>query len=161
MAGVAFDFDVRGLVEVGEKLGYLEKWRETGRIAEAAAVYLENATKERIAATKTAPDGTPWAPWSEGYAAQRGKAQSLLLGQGDLRDSVQSYATLTEARVGSNLVYSGTHQFGASQGDFGETSRGAPIPFGDIPARPYLGVSDEDEHELQNIVNDRIRRLLQ
>jgi len=34
--------------------------------------------------------------------------------------------------------------FGASQGAFGKTKRGAPIPWGNIPGRPYLGFSDED-----------------
>ncbi|MGB0955835.1 MAG: phage virion morphogenesis protein [Panacagrimonas sp.] len=40
-------------------------------------------------------------------------------------------------------------QFGARKGAFGTTRRGAPIPWGDIPARPFLGISDEDRTEIE------------
>jgi phage virion morphogenesis protein len=46
--------------------------------------------------------------------------------------------------VGSNLIYAAVMQFGAAQGAFGSTSRGGPIPWGSIPARPFLGVSEDD-----------------
>ena len=50
-------------------------------------------------------------------------------------------------------TYAGTHQFGAKKGQYGSTSRGQPIPWGDIPAREFLGLSDDDESEIVDIVS--------
>lgn len=40
----------------------------------------------------------------------------------------------------------------AERGAFGSTSRAAPIPWGDIPARPFLGLSGSDRDELRSIL---------
>ena len=56
--------------------------------------------------------------------------------------------------VGSPSIYAGTHQFGAEKGAFGATSRGDPIPWGNIPARPFLGLSGDDETEIGNLITD-------
>lgn len=56
------------------------------------------------------------------------------------------------AVVGTNLPYARTHQFGAKQGEFGRTSRGGPIPWGDIPARPIFGIDDEGRAEILDIL---------
>ena len=65
-------------------------------------------------------------------------------------------ATSHSVEVGSLFVYAGTHQFGAEKGSFGSTAKGTPIPFGDIPARPFLGLSDADGDELTDILRDFI-----
>ena len=54
--------------------------------------------------------------------------------------------------VGTNVVYAATHQFGATRGAFGTTSRGNPIPWGDIPARLFLGVNPETERSILDIL---------
>ena len=54
--------------------------------------------------------------------------------------------------VGSSLEYAAVQQFGARRGEFGRTRRGAPIPWGDIPARPFLGVSRVDRVEILDIL---------
>ena len=58
--------------------------------------------------------------------------------------------------VGSPLIYAGVHQFGAKKGAFGTTSKGSPIPWGDIAARPFLGVSNDDEREIVDIILDHL-----
>ncbi|MEW6427320.1 MAG: phage virion morphogenesis protein [Thermodesulfobacteriota bacterium] len=58
--------------------------------------------------------------------------------------------------VGSSLIYSATQQFGARRGAFGRTKRGAPIPWGDIPARPFLGVSDDDRRNILDIIEEHL-----
>jgi phage gpG-like protein len=40
--------------------------------------------------------------------------------------------------VSSPMVYAATQQFGAKQGQFGRGKRNHPIPWGDIPARPFF-----------------------
>lgn len=56
--------------------------------------------------------------------------------------------------MGSGLIYAGTHQFGAQKGPYGSTSKGQPIPFGDIPAREFLGLSYADREEIESTVSD-------
>lgn len=59
-----------------------------------------------------------------------------------------------ELLVGSPLIYADTHQFGAPKGSFGSTSRGSPIPWGDIPTREFLGLSDTNADEVREIMAD-------
>jgi phage gpG-like protein len=77
--------------------------------------------------------------------------------------------------VGSPMEYASTHQFGAKMGEFGryyQLSRlkygekdfrryagmrqGHPIPWGDIPARPFLGVSLSDRETILGIVEKHL-----
>lgn len=62
--------------------------------------------------------------------------------------------------VGSSAEYAATQQFGAKQGAFGRDKRNHPLPWGDIPARPFLGVSDEDASEILSVVSDYLRRVM-
>lgn len=62
------------------------------------------------------------------------------------------------AAVGTNLPYARTHQFGAQQGEFGRfsiisTRQEVPLPWGDIPARPFLGLSDDGKAEILDIID--------
>jgi phage virion morphogenesis protein len=136
---------------------------DAAQVLDEVGAIVEDSTKVRIADEKTAPDGTPWADWSADYAATRRAQHSLLVASGNpgLLESIQRYASPTEVEIGSNMIYAAVHQFGAAQGAFGNTSRGSPIPFGDIPARPYLGLSDDDRQEIEAFVSDRLGDLLQ
>lgn len=125
------------------------------QLSDEVGALVEDQTKRRIADEKTAPDGTPWAPWSPKYASRlqrRNKvtARSLLVGEDNLRDSIQNLVTGTDIVVGSNLIYAAIHQFG------GDTSRGHPA----IPARPYLGLSIENATEVEDLVLHRVEELL-
>lgn len=50
--------------------------------------------------------------------------------------------------VGTSLVYGAVQQLGAKKGSLGRTKRGGPVPWGDIPARPYLGLSAADRSNI-------------
>ena len=63
--------------------------------------------------------------------------------------------------VGSTRIYAGAHQFGARRGACGTNKKGAPIPWGDIPARPFLGVSDADKKTILEIINKRLKKSIQ
>lgn len=52
------------------------------------------------------------------------------------------------------MIYAGTHQFGAAKGSFGTTESGRPIPWGDIPERPFLGLLIDDAAEVELLVRD-------
>jgi phage gpG-like protein len=51
--------------------------------------------------------------------------------------------------VGSNKEYAAMQQFGGTKAQF-------PHLWGDIPARPFMGVSDDDERELLALVHDHL-----
>lgn len=151
MSGVEFTVDL-DLSEAQAALARLTA-NQIDQLAYEIGSLVEDQTKVRIMDEKRAPDGTPWAPWSEAYAASlkrrnRRNPRSLLVGVGDLRDSVQNYTTGETVKVGSNLVYAAIHQFGGEA--VGKN----------IPARPYLGLSNDNATAIEEFVADRLEDLL-
>ena len=71
-------------------------------------------------------------------ARRRGGAGAILQDTGELKGSINASHTVNTATVGSNLKYAPTHQFGAKQGEFGRSDRNTPLPWGNIPARPFI-----------------------
>ncbi len=138
---------------------------------------MTESTKARFPAA-TAPDGTPWAPNSPvtlaNYSAlfARGKdgaltkrsAQKLgakkpLKGETGALASTINYQVqdAQSVSIGSPMVYASTHQYGAQSGEFGfgvyGTRMGSfPIPWGNIPARPFLGASEADKANIVELV---------
>lgn len=122
--------------------------------------------KQRFA-TSTGPDGRPWAPnrpstlaaYAARYAGSYKKDGSLskrgqqriagkkpLIGESrQLSQRLYYQAGRDSVFVGSPQRYAGVQQFGARRGQFGRTRRGAPIPWGAIPARPFLPVTAAGE----------------
>jgi phage gpG-like protein len=136
--------------------------------------YLVASTRRRFAAGR-APDGTPWAPNSPVTVMQylarfdssfrrrgggltkagaaRAAAKRPLIGETRRLSSEIAYRLIPGGvAVGSSLEYAAVQQFGARRGEFGRTRRGAPIPWGDIPARPFLGVSRVDRVAILDIL---------
>lgn len=118
------------------------------KLLEVVGAAVESQTRRRIEEEKTSPEGKAWAPWSPDYAATRHGGHSLLMGEGDLDDSLTHEVGWRDVQVGSNLVYAAIHQFG-----------GAEVGM-DIPERPYLGLSPSNEDELAGILDDFIDGLL-
>ena len=107
-------------------------------------------------------DGSPWAPNAQstllrylgatkgnfkkdGSLSKRGAKRSAgkkpLTGETrSLQSTIFYQATSTGVVIGSPMEYAATQQFGALRGAFGRTSRNAPIPWGNIPPRPFLPV---------------------
>ena len=131
--------------------------------------YLTSSVQERFR-TSTAPDGSKWAANSEttyinilgkqhnrkdgkinAKGVNRVMSKKPLVLSGTLRDQIHYQISGDLLLVCSNMIYAATQQFGAKKGEFG---KGAP--WGDIPAREYLGISIADQAELQNIVADHL-----
>ncbi|WP_295377191.1 phage virion morphogenesis protein [uncultured Pseudacidovorax sp.] len=137
------------------------------------------STKQRFVTT-TAPDGTPWAPNTPltlaQYAAKltgsslRKKDGSLTTkgetrlaskkpGTGETRmlgERIDYLVQQDDLVVGSPMIYAGTFQFGAKSGEFGfglynDRVGSFPIPWGDIPARAFLGLSDADRQTIADL----------
>lgn len=166
MTGVAIVLEGadEALAVLGRALGQTE---DTLPLYDALAALIESRTRRRIAEEKAGPGGVAWAPWSPAYAESRHAGQSLLRGEGALLDSIQSIATATSAEIGSNLVYAAIHQAGGTTrpheirpkhtkalafggGVFAKVSH----PGSKIPARPFLGLDDEDGVRIEELVGD-------
>jgi len=94
-----------------------------------------------------APDGTPWKELAE--STKRAKARKdknpadILILNRILMGSIHPEAYPDRAEIGTDMIYAAIHQFGGLAG------RGHSV---EIPARPYLGVRDEDWPEIKNAV---------
>jgi phage virion morphogenesis protein len=117
--------------------------------------YLQISTDDRFR-QKVAPDGSPWAPLSPVTLARK-KGSGILREKGTLQDTLRRQVTSTELAFGTDRPYGAVHQFGQKKGASGKTSRGSSIPWGDIPAREYLGLSAEDETEVLLIIHEYLR----
>jgi phage virion morphogenesis protein len=133
---------------------------------------LAESTKERFA-TSTAPDGSKWAKNSpvtmarwmsggglhkkNGSLTKKGVARLAskkpLIGYSKMLSHTIAYQLHGHTLlVGSPMEYASPHQFGAKKGEFGRSKRGGPIPWGNIPARPFLGLSSADRDNVIEIV---------
>lgn len=136
----------------------------TPLMQEIGEVMVES-TKQRFLAG-TSPEGVPWAPKSaatlEAYAA-RGDSIDFrpLFGPSRRLSSEISYLAGPESvEIGSALIYAGVHQFGAAEGAFGTMANGSPIPWGDIPARPFLGISEQDRTNVLAAIDEWLARVV-
>ena len=119
---------------------------------------LLNSTRERFRA-EVAPDGSPWAPLSPATRRRkRRNADKVLTESGDLGRYITVRATRDSVEIGSTRIYAGAHQFGTRRGQYGADRAGRPIPWGDIPARPFLGLSSDDLRRIRERVADYITR---
>lgn len=155
MVGARLTVAVDGIDEVEQRLQALAAAGQNLTPAmQDMGEYLVRVTKDRFA-DETDPDGAPWQPLSEATKARKRRNRERVLTQdGFLGGGIVYQAGATEVVTGSPLVYAGTHQFGAEKGSFGSTAGGRPIPWGDIPAREFLGLSNADGDELTDILRD-------
>lgn len=103
------------------------------------------------------PYGNPWAELSPVTIAKRRNASAKPLNDtGALKTSITKSASQFEVTIGTNEVYGPTHQFGATKGEY------APgVPWGDIPARPFLptdgrGIPHEWEQDILHIIRQHL-----
>jgi phage gpG-like protein len=170
------------LNRLAERAGNLKPaWHDIGE-------HLTETTKRRFA-TSTAPNGAPWAPnrpstllaylgsrsgvWNhkgqrvgnkKGYFRQDGrlgaKGAEAMMGKKPLIGESKSLSTTINYRVidngveiGSPMIYAAVQQFGARRHQFGKA------PWGDIPARPFLGLSADDTQAVISIVSAYLAQL--
>ena len=141
------------------------------------AGHLEAGVKSRFR-SQTGPDGQKWPALSETTKKRRRKTGhtpiTILQQSGLLARSIQSHSDKMSAVAGTNVWYAATHQFGAAKGEFGSFSviarmiRGkytrlksnptVQVPWGKIPARPFLGLSEDDTRNILDTINDFIEQ---
>lgn len=125
------------------------------------ADYMVFSTKDRFLAG-VSPEGQAWAPKSQvtlDAYARRGDRQDphpLFGPSGRLSKQIFAQFGTDWVEWGSPEIYSRVMQFGAGRHTLGPMS-----PWGDIPARPFIGISEADESALTEIVAEYLSGLSQ
>jgi phage gpG-like protein len=152
---------VRIQARLGEAQKVLARYRELAAnpqpLMETAGAILENSTRERFF-TGHGPGGIPW-PVSHRAMAQGGRT---LIDRGGLDSSIISRATDNRVEWGvmaktPSAKFAASHQFGVTirpkkgpylifRGADGHVIFARQVT---IPARPFLGIDEDDRQELK------------
>lgn len=139
---------VEGLDKVRKKLKVTtEKLKDMRQFWSSVGMYVQKQTiKERFDKEQT-PDGQKWKPLAPATIKHRMKRHKkgnmkILQDTGELRRSVKYEADTHSVKVGSNLIYARTHQFGRDK----------------IPARPFLGVTDNEKQHITSMFTQYLKR---
>ena len=136
-------------------------------VTSVIATHLESITKDAFEKEQDPATGKPWAPLSAVTLRRRTKSDHVSAGgasklqvSNNLLGSILADYDATTASIGTNLKYATTQHYGARQGQFGrgnyKTKQGSfPIPWGNIPPRPFFGLNSQHHNE----ITDLIRRL--
>lgn len=105
------------------------------------------STKERFA-TETDPSGRPWADNTEVTLARKSNPK-ILTESGILGDTIRYQVASggESVSVGTGQPYGAMMQFGGTRDDW-------PHLWGEIPARPFLGISTDDRAQILEILSD-------
>jgi phage virion morphogenesis protein len=116
--------------------------------------HLELSHQERWE-KQEAPDGTPWAPLSETTQKLKPKNNDLIL-------VLEGYLMQLHGDISGGVLEFGTDKpYGAMMQFGGITSPNSMIPGVEIPARPYLGISTDDESNILGIVQEHLNAAMQ
>lgn len=166
MSGVKLhiDIDDRRINEVLSRL--IATGQDLEPVMEDIATYGESSTRDRFK-QQAGPDGTPWKPLKSDLLANIPKkyrrkdgrlratqkafnyviGRKILIKESHLLDSIVNTASDDYAEWGAGVIYAAIHQFG------GKAGRGHKA---EIPARPFLGISDEDEGNIVDLIVQNI-----
>lgn len=133
-------------IDIGEMLRFADfgdAWFDSRPLAllgeaivEDARIRLEDETKD--------PRGRRWQAWSENYAKTRTPSDKLMYDSGDLADSLEVRMRGDTMRIESDVPYAAAHQYG--------------YPEGNLPARPYAGLSRVVEKSMSEILDSDLDR---
>lgn len=157
-----FSLTTTGALEIQQRLGGLvEAFGDLKPLMQDFGVYLETATGLRFE-DEEAPDGAKW----QQSARAREDGGKTLTDTAQLKGSIHSIAGRDRVEVGSNKIYAGIHQFGGTIRAKSDRGLAFTLPgkLGfrrvmevEMPARPFLGLSSEDEAELIALTEDHAR----
>lgn len=146
MAGSELSLDIRELEKISDAFMRASSMNMK-ELLKVIGVEEEGQIKERFE-SKEDPDGNKWDVWSDRYRkrqSEKNPAASVLMGSNArLQESITFKATSYGVVWGSVLIYARVHQKGFDENN--------------IPARPYLGIGEEDELLIGETVESFIRK---
>lgn len=135
----------------------LARLRDRKTLMQRIGNYMVSSTRSRITREKTSPDGVPWAPLTklteELKAKDGAHPQDILFHWGTLSKSIY-VSSITNDRV---YVTADTKRGGASKNYAPYMQRGVRKTGGkyknkQIPARPFLGISETNKKRIMQMV---------
>ncbi|WP_270815173.1 phage virion morphogenesis protein [Hungatella effluvii] len=161
MYSIRLEGDIRGLLRKMKAFADLDKKRINAVLAEA----VRTSTLERFKTEKD-PEGKKWTP----SVRSRQEGGKTLTKSGIMKNSIRSSAAPSGFTVGTNVIYASTHQLGEKGRRItirAKTPKGLVFKIGDrwirkrqvtikikIPARPFLGLSEDDMLEIKGTLED-------
>lgn len=149
MAGVRLTVDEKGLALIRERMSAFVAQGQDLRPAFRDIGELLLLSHDERWTRQESPDGTPWVPLSDNYAKRKKRNSDLILVL-NRHLSRELVYDVSEQRFefGTNYEYGAIHHFGGSPEMRPQNAA--------IPARPWLGASDEDLQEIANILADHL-----
>jgi phage virion morphogenesis protein len=162
MAGAGFSLGLNAFANAIEQMATKASGMQIEMLS-AIGETLVASTQKRFE-QGVGPDGTAWEPSNRADNTKRGKT---LVNTKVLKNSISWATNGNEVHVGTNKEYARIHQLGgeitpkkASWLVFkigGRTVRTRKVT---IPARPYLGINNEDKIEIAALINDMLYEAL-
>lgn len=176
MAGVTLDISIRDEAVKNLLARIQKRFRDL-----TPAMKLIGAIVRTSIVRNFEKEGRPgkWAGHSDITEKRRGKGAKILQDKGfhgGLVASIHLKAYKDRVVAGTNKIYAAVHQFGAKKGSFGTVTakirehvrklksgkrstvgahtRKMKLPWGDIPARPFMMVQKEDWEEIRDALSD-------
>lgn len=158
MGGVRLDGDVDRLIKELKRLEHANLKVPSKALAQS----LKTSTRERFQ-TQKSPDGQSWK--ASVRAVEKGGV--TLTDTAILKNSIRSKSSEKGFAVGTDLKYAATHQYGDSRTIRAKSNKGLRFKVNGrwvtkkkvkvtIPARPYLGISEDDIREIKGTLEDFI-----
>jgi len=146
--------ELKGFVRFRKFLDKLS-YPDTKDLLDTIGSIIESQTVERIKSEGPDYKGNKWPEWSDAYAKTRGPQHSKLRNDGDLLESITYVVSPdgSQLEIGSNLKYAATHQYGDKRLAFGKH-------MATYPARPYLGISNENEDSIEEEIRTWFKEML-
>lgn len=157
MAGASFQVEIDDAAARAALARLVELGADLTPAMDEIGGMLETSTQMRFERGES-PSGEPWPP-SIRAIAEHGKT---LIDSARLMQSITHQAARDRVRVGTNVIYAAVQQKGAvisSQGGylkFRIGDRWVQKRQVEIPARPFLGVSEDDRREIVAILRERL-----
>lgn len=158
MAGVQLSMTVDDEVVRRAITGLVQASINLRQPFEEIGAALVTSTQQRIEDEET-PAGDPWPELAESTQQRRVSkrrlrgSEHILRDRGHLYNSITYLATATDVAVGTSRKYAALHQLGG-------TEDMPPGPAA-VPARPYLGISEDDEREISEILLEHLAEAAQ
>jgi len=113
---------------------------------------LVESTKQRFS-SGTGPDGKKWEDNSQVTIDRKGRNKPLV-DSGTLMDQIKDEIIGNNTlEISSTMGYAAMQQFGGTKDEFSNL-------WGDIPARPFLGISSDDETSILSTIEDHILKAI-
>lgn len=112
-------------------------------LMQAIGSVLEGSTRQRFA-DKVSPNGVAWAVLMPSTVKAKNGRSNILVDSGDLIRSITFHASNDSVVIGTDRPYGKYHQTGTKKAD-GSTK---------MVARPWLGLSQQDQFDINDLIMD-------